>query len=146
MKPLPDKIRILRDEMFTASGPSSPMAQGQPLSLMLADGARVRILNGTSTPQLEMRTRNYLSGRGIRITEVGETKPSSRTTIVLFSPKLYALRFLLDVFDITRSSEILIKPDPSETVDVEIRLGNDWVGKLPTVTERQPHPHEIEIR
>jgi len=146
MKPIPDKIRILRDELFTASGPTSPMAQGQPISLMLADGARVRLLNGTSTPRLEMRTRNYLSQRGLRVTEVGETKPSSQTTIVLYSPKLYALRFLLDIFDITRSAQILIKPDPSETVDIEIRLGNDWVSKLPTETERQPHPHEKDIQ
>ena len=146
MKPIPDKIRILRDEIFTAGGPTGPMAQGQPISLMLADGARVRLLNGTSTPRLEMRTRNYLSQQGMRVTEVGETKPSSQTTIVLYSPKLYALRFLLDIFDITRSAQILIKPDPSQTVDIEIRLGNDWVSKLPAATERQPHQHEKDIQ
>ena len=50
MKPLPDKIRVLRDEIFTTSGPLSPLAQGDPLALMQADGARVRVLNGTSTP------------------------------------------------------------------------------------------------
>lgn len=146
MKPIPDKIRILRDEIFTASGPTSPMAQGQPISLMLADGARIRILNGTSTPRLAMRTRNYLSQRGMRVTELGGAKPSSQTTIVLYSPKLYALRFLLDIFDITRSAQILIKPDPSQTVDIEIRLGNDWVSKLPADTERQPHQHEKQIQ
>src|SRR5919106_1604908 len=145
MKPIPDKIRLLRDEIFTASRPASPMAQGQPMSLMLADDARVRILNGTSTPRLELRTRNYLSQPGIRVTEVGETKPSSRTTIVLYSPKLYALRFLLDIFDITRSAQILIKPDPSQTVDIEIRLGNDWVSKLPADYERPTHPSHEDI-
>jgi len=146
MKPIPDKIRVLRDEIFTASGPTSPLAQGHPISLMLADGARVRILNGTSTPQLETRTRNYLSQRGMLVTEVGETKPSSRTIIVLYSPKLYALQFLLNIFDITRSPQILIKPDPAQTVDIEIRLGNDWVSKLPADTERLPHPHEKDIQ
>ena len=146
MKPIPDKIRVLRDEIFTASGPTSPLAQGHPVSLMLADGARVRILNATPTPELETRTRNYLLQRGMLVTEVGETKPSSRTTIVLYSPKLYALQFLLNIFDITRSPQILIKPDPSQTVDIEIRLGNDWVSKLPTDTERQPHPHEKDIQ
>ena len=29
MKPLPDKIRVLRDQIFTASGPMSPMARGK---------------------------------------------------------------------------------------------------------------------
>ena len=145
MKPIPDKIRILRDEIFTSSGPISPMAQGHPISLMLADGARVRILNGTTTPQLETRTRTYLSQRGILVTEVGETKLSGRTTIVLYSPKLYALRFLLGIFDITTSPQILIKPDPSQTVDIEVRLGNDWVAKLPADAESQSRPAQKNI-
>ena len=39
MKPLPDKIRVLRDEVFTSSGPLGPLAQGDPISLMQADEA-----------------------------------------------------------------------------------------------------------
>ena len=65
------------------------------------------------------------------VTEYGDTKAATRTTILLYSPKLYALRFLLDTFGITRSSQILIKSDPSQTVDIEIRLGQDWVNQLP---------------
>ncbi|MEO8356407.1 MAG: LCP family protein [Chloroflexota bacterium] len=131
MKPIPDKIRILRDQIFTSSGPLSPMAHGDPISLMQADGARIRILNGTSTAQLDMRTGSYLLQQGVLVTEFGNTKAYSRTTIILYSPKLYALRFLLDRFEITSSTQILIKTDPSQTVDIEIRLGNDWVSKLP---------------
>ena len=140
MKPIPDKIRVLRDEIFTASGPTSPMAQGHPISLMLADGARVRVLNGTSTPQLETRTRNYLSQRGVLVTELGDTKAQSRTVIVLYSPKLYALKFLQGIFEIDRSSQILIRPDPSQSVDIEVQLGNDWVSRLPSEDESQSHP------
>ncbi|HSL31194.1 MAG TPA: LCP family protein [Anaerolineales bacterium] len=131
LKPLPDKIRILRDEIFTPAGPVSPLAHGPALSLMKADAARVRVLNGSSTPQLESKTKDYLLQRGVSVTQVGETRASSRTTIVLYSPKLYAFRYLLDLFEITRSVQILIQPDPSETVDIEIRLGDDWVGRLP---------------
>jgi hypothetical protein len=43
----------------------------------------------------------------------------------------------VDIFDITRSSQILIKPDASQTVDIEVRLGNDWVDKLPPEPEIQ---------
>src|SRR5215212_7328512 len=39
MKPLPDKIRVLRDEVFTSTGPVGPKAQGDPAFLMQADGA-----------------------------------------------------------------------------------------------------------
>jgi LCP family protein required for cell wall assembly len=131
MKPLPDKIRVLRDEIFTTSGPLSPLAQGDPLTLMQADGARVRVLNGTSTPDLETRTANYLSQQGVQATEFGQTKAQGQTTIILYSPKLYAFRFLINTLGITRSPQILIKPDPTQTVDIEIRLGSDWGSKLP---------------
>ncbi len=40
-RPIPDKVRILRDEVFTASGPIGPKAAGHPITLMLADQARV---------------------------------------------------------------------------------------------------------
>ncbi len=131
MKPLPDKIRVLRDEIFTASGPLDALAQGDLLSLMQADDARVRVLNGTSTTQLEARTARYLSQQDMLVTEVGETKAQSRTTVILYSPKLYTLRFLVNLFEITRSPQIIISPDPSERVDIEVRLGDDWVDRLP---------------
>ncbi len=131
MKPLPDKIRVLRDEIFTISGPLSPLAQGDPVSLMQADGARVRILNGTSTQQLDERTANYLAQQGVQVTELGQTKAQGQTTIILYSPKLYAFRFLINTMGITRSPQIIIKSDPAQTVDIEIRLGSDWIKKLP---------------
>ncbi|RPJ21035.1 MAG: LytR family transcriptional regulator, partial [Chloroflexi bacterium] len=132
IRPFPDQIRLLRDEIFTSSGPIGPLAQGDPASLMQDDGARVRVLNGTSTAQLEERTASYLSQQGLLVTELGSTKASSRTTIVLYSPKLYTLQFLLDLLEITRSPQILINPDPSQTVDIEVRLGSDWVNMLPS--------------
>ena len=132
MKPLPDKIRILRDEVFTSSGPIGPMAQGDPVSLMQADGARVRVLNGTSTDQLSTQTQSYLLRQGVRVTEIGKTKAATRTTIILYAPRLYTLRFLVDIFGINNTAQILIRPDPTQTVDIEVRLGKDWVGKLPS--------------
>jgi polyisoprenyl-teichoic acid--peptidoglycan teichoic acid transferase len=131
MKPLPDKIRVLRDEIFTSSGPLSPLAEGDPLSLMQTDGARVRVLNGTSTAGLDTRTGAYLTQQGIQVTEYGNTKAPSRTTIVLYSPKLYTLRYLVSLLGISGPTQILIQPDPTQTVDVEIRLARDWVNQLP---------------
>jgi len=99
--------------------------------LMQAEGARVRVLNGTSTKDLDTQTAGYLSLRGLLVTEVESTKLQSRTTVILYSPKLYTLRFLVDIFRLTKSSQILIKPDASETVDIEVRVGSDWVASLP---------------
>jgi hypothetical protein len=65
------------------------------------------------------------------VTELGQTKAQGQTTIILYSPKLYAFRFLINALGITRSPQILIKSDPTQTVDIEIRLGSDWGKKLP---------------
>jgi LCP family protein required for cell wall assembly len=128
MKPLPDKIRILRDEIFTAGGPSSPLAaQGDPTALMKADGARVRLLNGSFTPGLDVKTGNYFLAQGLAVTEVGAAdRAYDGTVIVLHSPKLYTLKYLQAVFGISSSTQIVIRPDPASTVDVEVFLGNDW--------------------
>ena len=145
MKPLPDKIRILRDEIFTTGGPVSPLAKGPLVTLVQADQARIRVLNGTSTPELDVRTGNYLRNRGMLVTEVGETKAQNQTTVVLYSPKLYTYKFLLGLFGITRNPQILIDPDPTQTVDIEVRLGRDWIDQLPAVEESQSQPHKEEL-
>jgi LCP family protein required for cell wall assembly len=128
MKPLPDKIRVLRDEVFTSAGPLSPLAaQGDPLALAKADTARIRVLNGSFSPGLETTTGTYFAGQGLGVTEVGPAdRAYDRTMVVLYAPKLYTLRYLYTLFGINSSTQILIKPDPTSTVDVEVRLGNDW--------------------
>lgn len=131
LRPIPDQVRILRDEIFTTGGPASPLAEGELAALMQADEARIRLMNGTATRQLEERTASYLSAQGLRVTELGTTKPQNQTLIFLYSPKLYTLQFVLEIFGIERSPQIRVKPDPSQTVDVEIWLGTDWLSKLP---------------
>jgi LCP family protein required for cell wall assembly len=132
MKPLPDKIRVLRDEIFTSAGAVGPLATGDPTSLMQADGARIRLLNGTYSPNLEVNSGNYFIAQGMAVTEVGAAdRVYDRTVIVLHSPKLYTLKYLQAVFGISSSTQILIKPDPASTVDVEVFLGNDWANNNP---------------
>ena len=132
IKPVPDKVRLLRDEIFTSGGPVSPIAQGDPVALMKADGARVRVTNNTYTPQLDTRTGNFLISQGMQVTELGTpTGVSNQTTVVIYSPKLYTLRYLISMFGISSSNQIYFKNDPASSVDIEIRVGNDWVSRLP---------------
>ena len=129
MKPFPDKIRELRDQIF--GGAVSPLAQGDPTALMQADAARVRILNGSFTPNLEVATGNYFLAQGMAVTEVGPADRAYDNTVVyLYSPKLYTLKYLQALFGIA-SAQIRIQPDPASTVDIEIRLGNDWANNNP---------------
>ncbi len=133
MKPIPDKIRVLRDEIFTATGAASPMAQGDPVQLMKDDGARVLVTNDTYTAQLEARTANFLV-QSKQMNVIGFGQPTgvlNQTTIVVYSPKLYALRYLISTFGITSNSQIRFKLVPNPPYDLEVLIGSDWVSKLP---------------
>lgn len=131
--PVPDKIRVLRDQIFSSSGPTSPMAQGDPKVLMQADSARVEVVNDSYTAGLDSRTANFLQAAGMQVIGRGpSTGALNQTVVIVYSPKLYALRYLMQPLGmITAPNQILFKPDPNSPVDLEIRLGNDWAPKLP---------------
>jgi hypothetical protein len=76
--PIPDKIRELRDRIFTTSGPTSPIAQGDPTALMQADGARVQVTNNTYTASLDQRTGNFLLSQGMQVRNGASTGVSTR--------------------------------------------------------------------
>ena len=132
LRPTPDLIRVLRDEIFVPGGPLSPLAQGASLTLMRTDAARIRVINNTSTADLDRRTASFLTTQGMQVVEQGvPIDNSDRTVLILYSPKLYALRYLVDTFGVTNGNQIIFKPDPAKTVDIEIRIGEDRVSKLP---------------
>jgi len=132
-KPIPDKIRVLRDEIFSSGGPLSPMATGDPTALMQEDAARVRVVNGTYTEGLPERTGNYLLSQGMQVVEAGgyADRQYDRTTVVIYGPKLYTVRYLITLFGIDTVNQIVFSPDPSSTVDIEIRVGADALNLIP---------------
>jgi hypothetical protein len=139
MKPLPDKIRVLRDEIFTTGGAVSPMAAPlgqltleQLTPLAQADAARVRILNGSFSPGLDVSTGNFLLTQGVQVTEAGSASQAfDRTVIVLYGPKLYTLKYFQTLFGLSSNTQIIIRPDPTSSVDIEVNLGNDWANNNP---------------
>lgn len=127
-KPISDKIRVLRDEIFTSTGAVGPMASGDPLALAKEDAARIRVLNGSVSAGLGQSTAGFLVSQGLNVTELGNAdRAYDRTTIVLYSPKMYTLEYMIALFGVSSGHQIIISPDPAATVDVEIRIGNDWV-------------------
>ncbi len=130
--PLPDKIRAMVDDLFQTGGAISPLAQGDPVALMKADNARVAVLNGTYTAQLDKHTANYLLTLGVPVVAVGNAPTGyGQTTLVVYKPKLYTLRYLITTFGVSSSNQIVFKNDPSSTVDIAVMLGSNWIGKLP---------------
>jgi LCP family protein required for cell wall assembly len=132
-KPIPDKIRVLRDEIFSAAGPLSPMATGEPIALMQEDAARVRVVNGTYVEGLPERTGNYLLSQGMQVVEAGgyAARQYQRTTVVMYGPKLYTLRYLITIFGMNATNQIIFSPNPASPVDIEVRVGADVVDTIP---------------
>jgi len=127
LKPYPDQIRLLRDEIFSAAGPLSPLASGDLIVLMQEDAALVRVVNGTNTEGLSEEMGSYLLAKGMQIVEMGgdAERRYDRTTVVMYGPKLHTLQYLVSVFEIDLPHQIVFKPDPTSPVDVEIRVGAD---------------------
>ena len=69
--PIPDKIRLLRDEAFTSGGPISPVANGQNgnladvKTLVTDENARISIQNGSWMTGLAGSTANYPEKPGL---------------------------------------------------------------------------------
>jgi LCP family protein required for cell wall assembly len=134
LKPLTEKIRLLRDEIFTGSGAISPSAANiDPAQAMQAENARVALLNGSYTPGIAARSTDYLGSLGVNVTQTDNSeKVAPYTEITYFSGKPYTLKFLVDLMGID-PIRIFHVNDPASPVDISVTLGDDWANsdKLP---------------
>jgi LCP family protein required for cell wall assembly len=140
-KPIPDKFRLIRDEIFTTGGPTSPMAQGDPIALMQTDNTQIGLLNGTYASGLDQRTANYFYSVGLKNVKIGGNagQPYGQTIVYMCAPKLYTLRYLLPPPSgrgvIASGNQISFNKKLCQTypgIDIIIVLGSDWIPKLPT--------------
>lgn len=126
LKPITEKIRELRDEIF-ATGSLSPYAASQSLpELVAAEQARVQVLNGSFTAGLAASTAEFLQGQGVNVVETGNAQVAPPATeITFYNGKPYTLRFLVEQLKIN-PLRIFYIDDPTSPVDISVSLGNDW--------------------
>jgi LCP family protein required for cell wall assembly len=132
LKPITDQIRLLRDEIFTETGPASPAAASMdPTELVQAEAARISILNGTTTPGLAARTSEYLRSLGITVAaEDNAQNAAAYTEITFYTGKPYTVKYLVDLMQI-EGIRIHHLYDPASPVDVAVTLGEDWTRNNP---------------
>lgn len=124
--PIPDKIRELRDEIFTGDTGLGPLTVGSPEERFAAEAARISIQNGTSDGNLSSRTQGFLSGLGANIVEVRAADAAlNQTVLVDHTGNPYTLEYLAQLMGV-ESTRIIHEFDPYNAVDVEVRLGSDW--------------------
>jgi hypothetical protein len=129
--PIPDKVHVLRDEIFASSGAMSPLTPGTDQEKMQAEGASVSILDGSGTPGLAARTADYLKSLGVNVTHVSDAgERATVTSIVIYTGKPYVSKYLVDIMKIS-PYKIVSSYDPNSPVDVEVTLGSDWARSNP---------------
>ena len=127
--PIPDKIRILRDEIFTTGGPVSPAAvAGDPKELMVQENATVSVQNASSSPGLAARTGDYLKSQGMNVVEETNADPNPYTFIYVYSGKPYTVGYLAKLMNVPET-RIYSKSSANPPADVVVQLGSDWANK-----------------
>jgi len=128
-----EKIRVLRDEMFAAQGSAAaPITTGNSdvLTLAKAEGARIQILNGSSTAGLAEKTSTYLQGQGLNVVGTGNTDSVASSKLIVSGATPYTVSYLATLMNVP---ETLIQNhyDPTATADVIVYLGDNWAASNP---------------
>lgn len=125
--PVPDKIRELRDEIFTGDTALSPLTSGSPEARFTIERARISLQNGTQAGDIAAATQSYLQGLGANITDSTNAESTySETVLIDHSGNPYTLAFLAELFNVP-SRRIVHEFVPNSPIDVEIKLGSDWI-------------------
>ena len=126
LKPIPDKIRALRNEVFSSGGTIGPMAAASADSSLVKDeAASLVIWNGSGDSALGNRTADYLRSMGVNVIQVGDVGYSSATRIEIFNGKPYTVNYLSQLMGVA-SANIWNSYDPGAGTDIRITLGGDW--------------------
>jgi polyisoprenyl-teichoic acid--peptidoglycan teichoic acid transferase len=131
--PLPDKIRLIRDEIFTTGGPVAPSLNPNADQATLAKGenAKIQIQNGTATAGIAERTSDYLKSLGLNVTGTSNADAAtSATTIIDYSGKPLTVGYLVNQMHVS-ANRVVDKYDPNAQVDVVVVVGQDWAAKNP---------------
>ncbi len=129
--PVPDQIRLIRDQVFASSSMASPgLTSGDARANMQSEGATIVIANGTYIEGLASTTQAYLQSQGANVVSTQNSDYTTFTRIIDYTGKPYTDRYLVDLMKITPYS-IFLQYDPNSQVDVLVILGDDWAGNNP---------------
>ncbi|OJX44766.1 MAG: hypothetical protein BGO78_07090 [Chloroflexi bacterium 44-23] len=135
--PIPDKIRLVRDQAFTTGGPVGPAAvakDGDNNSLITTENARVTIQNGSWMGGLAASSSEYLRNYGFNVIEESNGQATDVTTIYLYKSRPYTIQFIFDLFEKAglNPPRLFNRLDLNSNTDIAIDFGNDWANYVNT--------------
>jgi LCP family protein required for cell wall assembly len=126
LRPIPDRIRDLRDSVFGGGGAIDVQDPTVLLNVLAEEAATVSVFNGSSTPNLAERTAEYLKSQAINVVEQGEAAYSAYTTVTFYGAKPYTLHYLVDFLAVTQPYRIIYAYDPNAPIHIVVVLGDDF--------------------
>ncbi len=134
LRPLRDKIRALRDELFTSTGVAAPVDPAEELALIEGEGARVQVLNGAGVEGLACDTVDWLAEEGLNVSSPADCDTADRSdyyssVIIAYTGKPYTVGWLKRMFGVTT---IISSAESDGVYDVKVIVGTDW--RIPAAT------------
>lgn len=123
--PLRDRIRQLRDYVFTADAPQPQ--EDDPAARLAAEAATIQVLNGTTTAGLAGRTTEYLEQQGLQIAHTDNADRSDYvdSLIIVYTGKDYTAEYLVGLLSLPPTA-VVHGADPNAVYDISIILGADY--------------------
>jgi LCP family protein required for cell wall assembly len=129
--PVPDQIRLIRDQVFASSSMASPVLTTADNQLnMQTENASIVLSNGTYIGGLAADTQSYLQSQGANVVGTQNSEYTTYTQIIDYTGNPYTDRYLVDLMKISPYN-ISLQYDPNSPVDVLVILGDDWAGNNP---------------
>ena len=132
LRPDPDAIRKLRDEIFTISGPPVPLAPlADQQELVDQEYATVLVLNGTYSPGLASQTMEYLRASGLNTSDPGNANERYLvTTIIDYTGNPYTVEMIVELMSISPEN-VYHRYDVAGQADIVVIAGEDWANDNP---------------
>ena len=124
--PLRDRIRELRDYIFTSEAPIVEQAD-DPAARLEAEAATIEVLNGTTTAGLAALTADYLEGEGIRVQQADNADQSdySESLVIVHTGKTYTAEYVVRLLGLPLTA-VVHGVDANAEYDISIVLGADY--------------------
>ena len=133
--PVRERMRELRDYLFTSEAPSPGVED--PAARLLEEAATIAVLNGTTTPGLAGQTTDYLTQNGMQITATDNADLSdyAESLIIVYTGKNYTAEYIAHLLDLPLTAVVHGADDTAE-YDIKVILGADYVA--PPAEEAPP--------
>jgi LCP family protein required for cell wall assembly len=124
--PLRDRIRELRDYIFTTEAPA-PQQTEEPATENEEEAATIAVLNGTTTAGLAGLTADFLQQQGLQVvrTDNADRSDYAESLVIVYTGKTRTAEQIVNILRLP-STALVHGNDPNAEDDISVILGSDY--------------------